>query len=62
MSFTLPVYHAPDFSAPAFTRCPDARFVPAPCDGAAPEGYHSTSMYPEYFRINGCWTWWSCAT
>lgn len=56
MSFTLPVYHAPDFSAPAFTRCPDARFVPAPCDGAAPEGYHSTSMYPEYFRINGCWT------
>ena len=56
MSFTLPVYRAPDFSAPAFARCPDARFVPAPCDGAAPEGYHSTSMYPEYFRIHGRWT------
>ena len=56
MSFSLPIYRAPDFSAPAFARCPNARFVPAPCDGAAPDGYHSTSMYPEYFRIEGRWT------
>ena len=56
MSFSLPVYRAPDFSAPAFARCPNARFVPAPCEGAVPDGYHSTSMYPEYFRIDGRWT------
>ena len=24
--------------------------------GVAPENYHSTSMYPEYFKINGKWT------
>ncbi len=55
MSFQLPVYRAPDFSGPAFAQCPDARFAPAPCDGAAPDDYHSTSMYPEYFRIQGQW-------
>lgn len=22
----------------------------------APEEFHSTSMYPEYFKINGRWT------
>ena len=25
-------------------------------DGVAPEGYHSTSMFPEYFKIDGKWT------
>ena len=25
-------------------------------DGVAPEHYHSTSMFPEYYRINGKWT------
>ena len=27
----------------------------AAADGVAPENYHSTSMYPEYFKINGKW-------
>ena len=45
MSFQLPVYHAPDFSH--LTGAPDARFAPAPKDGVAPVGFHSTSMYPE---------------
>ena len=40
MSFQLPVYHAPDFSH--LTGAPDARFAPAPKDGVAPVGFHST--------------------
>ncbi len=56
MSFSLPVYREPDFSAPALTSAPDARWAAAPADGVAPEGFHSTSMYPEYFKLGGTWT------
>ena len=55
MSFSLPVYHQPDFSSPQFVSSPDARLAPAPADGVAPEDFHSTSMYPEYFKIKGQW-------
>ena len=55
MSFSLPVYHGPDFSDPCLAAAPDARWETAPADGVAPEYYHSTSMFPEYFRINGKW-------
>ena len=53
MSFELPVYCAPDFSD--FAGSPDAVFKEAPADGVAPEGYHATSIYPEYFRFGGKW-------
>ena len=53
--FEMPVYRAPDFSAPALAQAPDASWEPAPADGVAPEGYHSTSMYPEYFKVAGAW-------
>jgi len=55
MAFEYPVYHAPDFTLPKFTDAPDASWAAAERDGVAPEGYHSTSMYPEYFKINGKW-------
>lgn len=57
MSFTLPQYHAPDFQEPRFQSAPEARFEPAPKDGVAPEGYHATTIYPEYFKVGGggCW-------
>ena len=51
--FTLPTYQAPDFAA--LGDCPDCCFAPAPADGVAPAGYHSTSMFPEYFKVNGNW-------
>ncbi len=54
--FVLPEYRAPDFSAPALAHAPEARWQPAPADGVAPAGFHSTSMYPEYFKIDGRWT------
>ena len=55
MAFDMPRYHAPDFTEEKFRNAPDARWAPAPMDGVAPEYYHSTSMYPEYFKINGVW-------
>lgn len=55
MSFTLPAYHEPDFSKSAFRNAPDAKLTQIEMDGVAPEGFHSTSMYPEYFKIGGEW-------
>ena len=55
MAFKLPEYHHPDFTQPMFVNAPDVKFEEAEMDGVAPEYYHSTSMYPEYFKINGKW-------
>ena len=55
MSFTLPPYHAPDFTQPHLLSAPDALFSPAPRDGVAPPGYHATSIFPEYFKVKGRW-------
>ena len=55
MSFVLPRYHAPDFTQERFLTAPDAVLCPAPRDGVAPENYHATSIYPEYFKIDGRW-------
>ncbi len=55
MSFTLPQYHAPDFSQPVFQNAPSVTFRSAPRAGVAPEGYHATSIFPEYFKVNGEW-------
>ena len=56
MPFEMPVYHHPDFTAPALASAPDVKYAEAPADGAAPDYYHSTSMFPEYFKIDGKWT------
>ena len=51
MAFSLPSYQSPDFSSPALRESPLVRFAPAPEEGIAPEGYHATSIYPEYFQL-----------
>ncbi len=51
--FHLLPYIEPDFSA--LTAMPDAILAPAPADHAAPDNYHSTSIYPEYFKVDGQW-------
>ncbi|MDO5136091.1 MAG: hypothetical protein Q4D55_08565 [Eubacteriales bacterium] len=53
--FQLPVYHHPDFTQEKLAQAPNAVLCPAEKDGVAPEGFHSTSMYPEYFKIDGTW-------
>ena len=55
MSFQLSRYIPPDFSAAQLRNAPDARMLPAPRDGVAPDGYHAMSIYPEYFKIGGRW-------
>lgn len=55
MSFAMPAYLVPDFTLPSFVAAPDARWMPAPLDGVAPDNYHVTSMFPEYVRIDGSW-------
>ena len=55
MAFSYPIYHAPDFTAPHRASAPDAVWAVVERDGIAPAGFHSTSMYPEYFKIGGQW-------
>ena len=55
MAFSYPLYHAPDFTAPRLADAPDAAWAEVEKDGIAPLGFHSTSMYPEYFKIGGEW-------
>ena len=56
MKFEMPVYHHPDFSEEMFTAAPDVTVKEVEMDGVAPAYFHSTSMFPEYFKINGAWT------
>ena len=53
MSFQLPVYRTPDFTEDRFVQAPNAAMAPAPLDGVAPEGFHSTGIDPVYFKIAG---------
>ena len=55
MSFVMPEYHHPDFNSEKFVNAPDVVYDYAPADGVAPENFHSTSMYPEYYKLNGKW-------
>ena len=56
MMFQLPEYREPDFTQEKLANAPDAAWEAVTIAGVAPENYHSTSMYPEYFKINGKWT------
>ena len=53
--FEMPVYHHPDFAALGLLDAPDAHLAPVEQDTVAPEGYHATSMFPEYFKLDGVW-------
>lgn len=50
-TFALPEYRSPDFNSKVFKDCPVVGFKEAEFDGVAPEHYHATSIYPEYFQI-----------
>lgn len=54
--FSMPKYRHPDFTLTKFTGAPDIKYAVVDLDGVAPEGYHSTSMFPEYFKVDGKWT------
>ena len=55
MPFELEKYAAPDFSGEMFVNAPDAAMAPAPRDRVAPGNYHATTIFPEYFKVDGRW-------
>jgi hypothetical protein len=55
MKFTLPPYVEPDFTADKLRDAPDTIFLPSPADFVAPEEYHATTIFPEYFKVSGEW-------
>lgn len=55
MNFKLPEYLEPDFNLFEFVAAPDCKTEKVEIDGVAPDNYHGTSIYPEYFKINGEW-------
>lgn len=55
MAFELEQYTHPDFSLPEFVDAPAATLTAAPLDGVAPPNFHATTIFPEYFKVNGEW-------
>lgn len=55
MSFILPQFKSPDFSLEKFINAPNVKIGIADMNGVAPDNYHSTSMYPEYYKIDNEW-------
>ena len=56
MPFILPQYQQPDFNSPLLINAPVVKFEPVETDGVAPNDYHGTSVYPEYFQLaKGAW-------
>ena len=55
MEFELPVYNPPDFRQESLVNAPNVRTAPVVKDGVAPEQFHATSIFPEYFKVDGEW-------
>ena len=50
----FPKFKNPDFNCEPFLSAPDVRTEPAG-DGYLPEQFYATTIYPEFFKINGQW-------
>ncbi len=48
-------YSPPDFSGDVFVDAPNVAATPAVKDGVLPDNFHATSIYPEYYKIDGQW-------
>ncbi len=55
MTLKMPKYKEPDFTEKRFTEAPNATLMTAPREKAAPKNFHATSIFPEYFKIDGRW-------
>ncbi|MCX7709251.1 MAG: hypothetical protein N2484_05315 [Clostridia bacterium] len=55
MSFELPKYKEPNFNQEPFISAPCIKTKRVEKDGVAPDHYHATSIFPEYFKIDGSW-------
>ncbi|HDK7174616.1 TPA: hypothetical protein PTV31_001167, partial [Clostridium botulinum] len=55
MSFQLPKFTPPDFTQDVLVKAPDVKIGEVEKDGVAPQGFHITSVLPEYFKVKGEW-------
>jgi hypothetical protein len=56
MTWELPLYTQPDFSHSQFQNSPTVEFRQVEKPGVAPDNYHATSIYPEYYHMpDGGW-------
>lgn len=55
MSFKLNNFIEPNFNEDVFVKAPDCKMVAVEKDACAPKNYHATSIFPEYFKVNGQW-------
>ena len=55
MGFSMPTYTAPDFENSFYQHAPNVEWGVCDTEGVAPAGFHSTSMHPEYFKVDGQW-------
>lgn len=55
MHFEMPIYKEPDFTQYIFTTAPFVKTKKVAVDGVAPENYHATTIFPEYFRVGDAW-------
>lgn len=55
MSFKLPFYKKPDFQIAQFLEYPNATVRLVEKQGVAPENFHATTIFPEYYKINDRW-------
>jgi lysine-ketoglutarate reductase/saccharopine dehydrogenase-like protein (TIGR00300 family) len=55
MGFQLPEYWPPDFDQKPLLSSPDVETMPVLQEGVAPTGFHATTIFPEYFKIDGNW-------
>ena len=54
--FELPKYNEPNFEELNLLSVEDVKTEVCEKDGVVPDYFHSTSMFPEYFKIDGKWT------
>ena len=47
--------HPPDFTDEKLKKAPDCKFVVCEKDSVLPDNYHSTSIFPEYYKVKGKW-------
>ena len=48
-------YNSPDFNISLFKEAPDAKLAEVQKDGVLPDGFHATSIFPEYIKLGGEW-------
>jgi len=56
MHFNLPRYKHPEFKSDILINAPLVKTEIVTISGVAPENYHATTIYPEYFMLKQGWT------